>query len=234
MRILLVDGESALRSVLARRLRTAGLAVDEVSDPTAVEVAIDLNQYRCLVLSAGNGAGNGSTDRLELLERLRRSGKVVPTLVLGATDTLRERVEVFEAGADDYIAKPFAIEEFVIRVRALCRRAEAEHVRPAVRSIGDLSLDTARREVRRNGHVLPLTPKEYAMLELMSDRAGVVVSRAELVDQCWDEYTDPMSNVVEVHMTALRRKMGNPVLIRTVRGAGYVLDYVNSEPEARR
>jgi DNA-binding response OmpR family regulator len=144
--------------------------------------------------------------------------------VLGTTDLIRDRLDAFEAGADDYVAKPFAIEEFVIRVRALARRAAADLVRPAVRSLGDLLLDTARREVRRNGKLLPHTPKEYAMLELMSDRAGAVVTRAELVDHCWDEYTDPMSNVVEVHMTALRRKMGDPLLIRTVRGAGYMLD----------
>jgi DNA-binding response OmpR family regulator len=221
MRVLLVDDESPLRAVLARRLRSAGIAVDEMADVGDVRVAVDLNGYRCLLLSAEQG----THDHLELLQQLRRSGTTVPTLVLGAGDSIRERLDAFEAGADDFLARPFAIEEFVIRVRALARRAEAQLVRPAVRSIGELSLDTARREVRRNGQLLPLTPKEYAMLELMSDRAGVVVTRAELVDHCWDEYTDPMSNVVEVHMTALRRKMGDPVLIRTVRGAGYVLDY---------
>jgi DNA-binding response OmpR family regulator len=221
MRVLLVDGATPLRAVLARRLRTAGIAVDEVANTADVEVAVDVNQYRCLVLSATPG----STEHTNLLAKLRAAGRTVPTLVLGATDAVRERLEAFESGSDDYVAKPFAIEEFVIRVRALARRAEAELVRPSVRSVGDLGLDTARREVRRNGQLLPLTPKEYAMLELMSDRAGIVVTRAELVDHCWDEYTDPMSNVVEVHMTALRRKMGEPVLIRTVRGAGYVLDY---------
>jgi|SRR3954452_13686963 DNA-binding response OmpR family regulator len=226
MRVLLVDGDSPLRAVLARRLRGAGIAVDEVADSADVKMAVDLNQYRCLVLSAKPE----SSDHTKLLQHLRGVGKTVPTLVLGATDAVRERLEAFEAGSDDYVAKPFAVEEFIIRVRALARRAEAELVRPPVRSIGDLSLDTARREVRRNGQLLPLTPKEYSILELMSDRAGVVVSRADLVDHCWDEYTDPMSNVVEVHMTALRRKMGDPVLIRTVRGAGYVLDYCSTEP----
>jgi DNA-binding response OmpR family regulator len=220
MRVLLVDGESALRAVLARRLRSAGIAVDEVAGVEDVELAVDLNDYRCLVLSAAPG----SSSHLALLEQLRREGRTLPTLVLGTTDLIRDRLDAFEAGADDYVAKPFAIEEFVIRVRALARRAAADLVRPAVRSLGDLLLDTARREVRRNGKLLPLTPKEYAMLELMSDRAGAVVTRAELVDHCWDEYTDPMSNVVEVHMTALRRKMGDPLLIRTVRGAGYMLD----------
>jgi two-component system copper resistance phosphate regulon response regulator CusR len=221
MRVLLIDEKSALGAALARRLRSAGIAVDEVANLVDVELDLDLNEYRCLVLNATPDSGS----HLELLEHLRQSGRTVPALVVGASDRIRERLEAFEAGADDYIAKPFAIEEFVIRVRALARRAEAGPVRPAVRSIGDLSLDTARREVRRNGQLLPLTPKEYAMLELMSDRAGIVVTRAELVDHCWDEYTDPMSNVVEVHMTALRRKMGDPLLIRTVRGAGYVLDY---------
>src|SRR4051812_42476528 len=142
MRILLAERDSGLRSVLARRLRRAGLAVDEVSDATAVEVAVDVTKYRCLVLSSSIGP----REHLELLERLRRGGRAVPTLVLVNGDTLRERLEVFEAGADDYIAKPFAIEEFVIRVRALCRRAEADYIRPTVRRIGDLSLDTARRE----------------------------------------------------------------------------------------
>jgi two-component system OmpR family response regulator len=226
MRVLLVDGESALRAALARRLRSAGIAVDEVADVADVEMAVDLNQYRCLVLNAMAE----SSSHLALLEELRRRGRTLPALVLGATDLIRDRLAAFEAGADDYISKPFAIEEFVIRVRALARRAEEDLVRPAVRSVGELSLDTARREVRRSGKLLPLTPKEYAMLELMSDRAGAVVTRAELVEHCWDEYTDPMSNVVEVHMTALRRKMGDPLLIRTVRGAGYMLDYCTTEP----
>jgi DNA-binding response OmpR family regulator len=207
-------------------LRSAGIAVDEVADPRDVELSLDLNEYRCLVLNAASESGA----HLELLRNLHDAGHTLPTLVVGVSDRIRERLDAFEAGVDDYIAKPFAIEEFVVRVRALARRAEAGLVRPAVRSIGDLSLDAARREVRRNGNLLPLTPKEYAMLELMSDRAGVVVTRAELVDHCWDEYTDPMSNVVEVHMTALRRKMGDPLLIRTVRGAGYVLDYGSIEP----
>jgi len=224
--VLLVNGEPGLRGVLARRLRSAGIAADEVAEPREVEMAVDLNQYRCLVLGEEEA---GSSTHLDLLEQLRGSGRTLPAIVLGATDVIRKRLEAFEAGADDYVATPFAIEEFIIRVRALARRAEADLVRPAVRSIGNLTLDTARREVRRNGRLLPLTPKEYAMLELMSDRTGIVVTRAELVDHCWDEYTDPMSNVVEVHMTALRRKMGDPSMIRTVRGAGYVLDSCSSE-----
>src|SRR5262249_32755408 len=153
-------------------LRHAGIAVDEVAAVRDVRIAVDLNQYRCLVLAA-TPLG---MPHIELLEELRLSGTTVPSLVLGATDTLRERLDAFEAGADDFLVRPFAVEEFVIRVRALARRAEAEHVQPAVRSIGDLRLDAARREVRRNGQLLALTPKEYAMLELMSDRAGAVVT----------------------------------------------------------
>jgi two-component system copper resistance phosphate regulon response regulator CusR len=226
MRVLLADEESALRAVLGRRLRSAGFAVDEVGHAAAVPVSLDVNLYRCVVLSFTLP----HDDPITLVADMRRAGHSVPVLVLGSSNGPLESVPAFDAGADDFIARPFAIEELVARVRTLCRRADAQVVRPAIVKLGDLQLNTARREVTRNGWTLPLTPKEYAMLEQLSRQPGVVVSRADLIEQCWDEYADPMSNVIEVHMAALRRKMGAPQLIRTVRGAGYVLE---CEPDDR-
>jgi DNA-binding response OmpR family regulator len=224
--VLLADADSPLRTVLGRRLRAAGFAVDEASDARAVDMALDVNHYRCIVLSFGIPVA----DPVALIAEIRRAGHSVPTLVMGSSHGPLQCVPAFDAGADDFIARPFAIEELVARVRTLCRRAEAQLVRPTIVKIGDLELNSARREVTRNGWILPLTPKEFAMLEQLSLQPGVVVSRADLIEQCWDVYADPMSNVIEVHMAALRRKMGAPQLIRTVRGAGYVLD---CEPDDR-
>ena len=226
MRVLLADDQCALRTVLGRRLRTAGFAVDEVGDAEAMGVALDVNHYRCVVLSFTFPVD----DPVALIAQYRRAGHSVPTLVIGPSQGPLQSVPAFDAGADDFIARPFAIEEFIARVRTLCRRAEAQLVRPTVVKLGDLELNSARREVTRNGWTLPLTPKEFAMLEQLSAQPGVIVSRADLIEQCWDEYADPMSNVIEVHMAALRRKMGAPQIIRTVRGAGYVLD---CEPDDR-
>jgi two-component system copper resistance phosphate regulon response regulator CusR len=142
--------------------------------------------------------------------------------MLTAMGEVVERVAGFDEGADDYMVKPFAFAELAARVGALCRRAEPP--RPPVVVVGDLEVDMARRRVRRAGVLLTLTAKEFAVLELLVARAGQVVPRADLIDCCWDEMAEPMSNVVDVVVSQLRRKLGAPAVIGTVRGVGFVID----------
>ena len=217
MRLLIVEDDDELRGALERRLRASGFAVDAVADMPAADEALDLNGYACLVLDRAVPSG----DTIELLRRRRAAGSTVPALFLTAKDAVAERVRGFEAGGDDYLVKPFATEELVARVRRLCRRVAAET--PPVLTVGDLAVDQARAEVRRAGTLLPLTAKEFAVLVELAARPGEVVSRAELIERCWDEQTDPLSNTVDVHIASLRRKLGDPPLIATVRGLGYRL-----------
>jgi DNA-binding response OmpR family regulator len=219
---LLADTQRVQRQLLARRLRADGFGVDEVVDEVGLEISLDVNQYHCLIF----GTFVGHTMALDLVAGLRRFGCVVPILLVGESSSVPERVRAFSAGVDDYVAKPFPVEEFRARVRTLCRYAQLDHLGPIEINIGDLELNMARTEVRRNGTLVSLTPKEYAILWVLAQHRGAVVNRTTLVEQCWDEFADPMSNVIEVHVAALRRKLGMPSLIRTVRGTGYLLEEV--------
>jgi DNA-binding response OmpR family regulator len=218
MRVLVVEDEDEMRGSISRRLRGEGFAVDEAGDVDEARRAIGVSEYDCLVLDRVLPGG----DALDLLAELRNTGECTPALFLTSRDTVDDRVAGFEAGGDDYLVKPFAMEELTARVQSLCRRARS--ARPAVARIADLEIRSARREVRRDGVLLPLTSKEFAILELLVESLGAVVSRSRIIEHCWDEHTDPLSNVVEVHLASLRRKLGEPPLIRTVRGAGYLLD----------
>ena len=217
MRVLVVEDDAEVRAAVAAALRSAGLAVDEAADWARADLSLTVNAYDCLVLDRiltdGDSAGQ--------LYRRRRRGLRVPVLMLTALDDVRDRVDGFEAGADDYVSKPFYTTELVQRVRALCRRGGVTH--PAVLRAGDVEMDTARREVRRSGVLLILTPKEFAVLEMLMARDPAVVSRTDLIEHCWDELADPASNVVDVIVGQLRRKLGDPAVIATVRGAGYRL-----------
>ena len=137
---------------------------------------------------------------------------------------MRDLVDALEAGADDYIERPVHPDELVARVRSLARRQPDLTARPLFTIVDDLVIDWARWVAYRDDRPLNLTPKELSMLELMSRRVGRVVTRAEFLAHCWDAHTDPLSNVVDVHMAALRRKVGDPPLVHTVRGRGYALD----------
>jgi DNA-binding response OmpR family regulator len=217
MRVLVLEDAPELGAEVAAGLRSVGYAVDLVGTIADADLAVSVNGYDCLVLDRVLPDGDG----LDLVRELRGRGARVPVLMLTAMDTVGDRVSGFAEGADDYLVKPFAFAELAARVGALCRRAD--HPRPAVLRAGDLEVDTARKRVRRAGVLLSLGAKEFAVLELLMVRAGQVVSRTELIEHCWDEQADPMSNVVDAVVAQLRRKLGAPV-IGTVRGAGYLID----------
>ncbi|GIG56807.1 transcriptional regulatory protein CutR [Longispora fulva] len=217
MRVLVVEDDSDVRGVVVAALRSAGFAVDQSADWSQADLALSVNEYDCLVLDRMLPEG----DSADQLHRRRQAGLTVPALMLTALDDVHDRVVGFESGADDYVAKPFSSAELVLRVRALCRRQGS--MLPPVMRVGDIEVDVARREVRRAGILLTLTPKEFAVLETLLARHPSVVSRAELIEHCWDEVADPASNVVDVIIAQLRRKLGEPLAIATVRGAGYGL-----------
>lgn len=217
MRVLLVEDDANLRFGVAAALRAAGLAVDEAMDLPQADEALFVTAYDCAVFDRMLPSG----DAADYVEGLRRDGRAVPVLFLTARDTVADRVEGFARGGDDYLVKPFAVPELVARVRSLCRRAPA--VSPPVLRVGDVEIDTARRQVRRAGVLLTFTRREFAVLEVLATRADQAVGRAELIERCWDEMAEPQSNVLEVLVSQLRRKLGGPPVVHTVRGIGYRL-----------
>ncbi|MFF0630450.1 winged helix-turn-helix domain-containing protein [Streptomyces sp. NPDC004296] len=215
MRVLVLEDDPELGAVITSGLREAGFAVDFATDLADADFKLAVNTYDCLVADRTLPDG----DALTLLAAQRKAGSPLPVLLLTALDAVSDRVAGFEHGADDYLVKPFALAELCARVRTLCRRGQPARL-PELR-VGSLELDLPRRRVRRDGVLLTLTAKEFAVLEILMLRAGEVVTRTELIERCWDEQTEPLSNVVDVLIGQLRRKLGPPELISTVRGAGY-------------
>jgi DNA-binding response OmpR family regulator len=217
MRILVVEDEADLARFVARGLRQAGLAVDLAEDgETALEKAI-ATDYDVVVLDRGLPGISGD----EVCRQLVAASPAPKVLMLTARGDVSSRVAGLALGADDYMPKPFAMEELIARIRALGRRPAA--VLPAVLAIGDLTVDPARFVAIRNGAPLPLNRKEFGVLETLAAANGRVVSAEELLDRVWDEETDPFSNIIRVTMMNLRRKLGEPPLIETVVGVGYRL-----------
>jgi two-component system copper resistance phosphate regulon response regulator CusR len=225
MRILIVEDEPTAATVLAKGLREHAYAVDIANDgDTALEQAA-INQYDLLIVDVLLPGIDG----FEVCRRLRADGASVPVLMLTALGRLDDRVEGLDAGADDYLPKPYHFKELLARVRALLRRGPA--LASAVLSVRDLAIDTRARRVERAGRLIQLTTKEYSLLEYLAKRQGEVVGRADIAEHVWDDSFDPMSNLIEVYIQRLRRKVddGNEVkLIHTRRGAGYTLDAVTS------
>jgi two-component system, OmpR family, copper resistance phosphate regulon response regulator CusR len=220
MRILVVEDEPVAAEVLAKGLREHAYAVDVAGDGLAALEQVGTNDYDLIILDVLLPRING----LELCSRLRADGYSVPILMLTARGGPDQRVEGLDAGADDYLPKPYHFPELLARVRALLRRGPA--LAPAVLSCQDLTIDTRARRVERGGRIIPLTAKEYALLEYLLRRQGDVVGRADIAEHVWDDSFDPMSNLIEVYIQRLRRKVddGQPVkLIQTRRGAGYSL-----------
>jgi DNA-binding response OmpR family regulator len=228
MRILVVEDEAVAAAVLAKGLREHAYAVDVAADGiTALEQA-SVNDYDLVILDVLLPGING----LDLCGQLRRDGFAVPILMLTARGGPDQRVEGLDAGADDYLPKPYHFPELLARVRALLRRGPA--LASVVLSADDLTIDTRARRVERAGQVIPLTSKEYALLEYLGRRQGEVVGRADIAEHVWDDSYDPMSNLIEVYIQRLRRKVddGHALkLIRTRRGAGYTLDVTDEDAE---
>lgn len=217
MKLLLLEDDPELAPALVGALRDHGLVVDHVTTIADADLVAATAYHDLLVLDRSVPDG----DALDLVEKLRADGVTTPVLLLTARGQVADRVAGFEHGADDYVVKPFALAELVARIRALARRPASDRVR-VLRS-GPLELDVVRHRLTLDGVLLSPTPKEFAVLEVLLEHAGEVVTRADLVDRCWDELTEPSSNVVDVLVGQLRRRLGDAGLVETVRGVGYRL-----------
>jgi two-component system copper resistance phosphate regulon response regulator CusR len=226
MRILIVEDEPDAAAMLAKGLREHAYAVDVAPDGrTALEFAA-VNEYDLIVLDVLLPGMNG----LDVCRRLRAGRVTSPILMLTARGGPDQRVEGLDAGADDYLPKPFHFPELLARIRALLRRGLV--LTPSVLTFQDLTVDTRARRVDRGGRPVQLTAKEYALLEYLLLRQGHVVGRAEIAEHVWDDSFDPMSNLIEVYIQRLRRKIDDAFgvkLIHTRRGAGYTLDVVDGQ-----
>jgi len=218
VRVLLIEDERGLIDGISAALRVTGIAVDAAGDLRTARALAGRHRYDCVICDRMLPDGDG----IAILDDEWRRSQGTPVLMLTARDALRDRVDGIERGADDYLGKPFAMSELLARVKMLGRRRDS--IAPAVVTVGDLEVDSNRREARREGVVLSLTGKEFAVLELLATRPGDVFSRDDITEQCWDRLTEPMSNAVDVVISQLRGKLGEPSPIRTVRGAGYALE----------
>jgi heavy metal response regulator len=218
MRILLVEDEEKVSRFVVRGLTAESFAVDAALDgQTGLDLATTYN-YDLIVLDLMLPGLNGS----ELLRRIRLNDHRVPILMLTARDAVADKVEQLEAGADDYLTKPFAFAELMARVKALLRRGSVE--RPSVLRVAELEVDRLTQQVRRASRRIELTAKEYALLEYLMANAGRVLSRTMIIDHVWDQSFDGATNIVDVYVRHLRSKVDDghdKKLIRTVRGVGY-------------
>jgi two-component system OmpR family response regulator len=221
MRILLVEDEPKMAAAVARGLRHEGYAVDVAHDGEGALFHARVYDYDAVILDVMLP----EIDGFEVCQKLRDEGCWSPILMLTARDQLDDRIRGLDVGADDYLVKPFAFGELLARVRALVRRRPRQ--RPAVLRAGDVELDPARHEVTRDGKEVRVTAREFALLRYLMENAGEVLTRTQLLDHVWDENYDGPSNIVDVYVSYLRKKLERPFgrpLIRTVRGAGYVLE----------
>ncbi|HEX6354623.1 response regulator transcription factor [Actinophytocola sp.] len=215
MRILIVEDEEPLADAIARGLRREGMAVDVALDGDEGHEKASVTRYDVVVLDRDLPGMSGD----ELCREIVASGQLTRVIMLTASGSVADRVEGLSLGADDYLAKPFAFDELVARVRALARRATP--VTPPVLRAGDVELDPARRTVTRAGQQVDLTRKEFGVLEVLLAASGSVVSSEELLERVWDEHADPFTTTVRVTVMTLRKKLGEPGIIDTVVGSGY-------------
>jgi two-component system copper resistance phosphate regulon response regulator CusR len=220
MRILLVEDEPRVARFVAKGLRERSYAVDIAGNGAAALYQVEINDYDLIILDVMLPGKDG----FEVCRELRDRGVKTPVLMLTARDTIDDRVEGLDSGADDYLIKPFDFKELLARVRSLLRRVR--EFRPAVLRVADLTLDTASHTAARAGRRIGLTAKEYALLEYFALHPGRLLGREEIAEHVWDENFDPMSNVIDVYVRRLRKKIDNGFarpLIHTRRGAGYIL-----------
>ena len=217
MRLLLVEDDAKLADAVCRGLRGEGYAVDHAADGEAALEDTSVWDYDAVVLDLMLPLRDG----FDVCRTLRERGNGVPILMLTARGRVDDRIRGLDAGADDYLAKPFDFGELLARVRALIRRGPSE--RPPLLRVGDLVVDPARHAVTCGDERVELTAREFAVLEYLTRHHGELVTRTQLLDHVWDANFDGSTNIVDVYVGYVRRKLGRP-LIRTVRGAGFVLD----------
>src|SRR5438093_8297548 len=220
MRILLIEDDQEAARLLARGLREEGWIVDIALSGESGDEMASVNAYDAIVLDWMLPDRDG----IAVCQSLRESGLHAPILILTARDAIEDRVKGLNTGADDYLTKPFAFAELLARLHALLRRSDL--IRPLVLRVADLSLDPVSHRVTRAGVPVRLTPKEYAILEKLMRHVGEVVTRARLGEAVWESEHDSLTNLVDVHVSHLRRKVdpeGTVPLIQTVRGRGYLI-----------
>jgi two-component system response regulator VanR len=218
VRVLIVEDEPDMANAIRDGLRLEAIAADVAADGVIALQLLAVNAYDIAVLDRDIPPPSGD----EIARGIVASASGIPILMLTAADRLDDKASGFELGADDYLTKPFALRELVLRLRALDRRRA--HSRPPVREFAGLRLDPFRREVYRDRHYVALTRKQFAVLEVLVGAEGGVVSAEELLERAWDENADPFTNAVRITVSALRKRLGEPALIATVPGAGYRLD----------
>jgi DNA-binding response OmpR family regulator len=215
MRVLVVEDHARLAETVATVLRREGMAVDLAFDGREALDRIALTAYDVIVLDRDLPDVHGD----DVCRSVVATGTPTNVLMLTASGTVAERVQGLGLGADDYLPKPFHLTELIARIRALARRSRT--VRPPILVHGDLALDSARRTVVRAGRPLALSPKEFAVLELLLSAAGDVVSTEQILEHAWDDATDPFTNAVRMTISRLRAKLGDPPIIATVTPVGY-------------
>lgn len=220
MRLLVVEDDPSLHKIISRRLNEAGYAVDDCYDGAEAIDYMTSMEYDCIILDWMLPKKDG----VEVLKEYRKLGKSAPVLMLTARDSIENRVEGLDAGADDYLTKPFAFDELMARIRAMIRRNSKEKCSDL--SVGNLTMHIASHTVTRGDKAIELTSKEYALLEYLMNNAGTVLTRGQIADHVWNYDFDYDSNVVDVYIKYLRNKIDKDFdipLIHTVRGCGYVL-----------
>lgn len=214
MRLLLAEDDPMIGQAVSTGLRQQGFAVDWVQDGAAAEHALDTGTYDLCLLDLGLPRREG----LQVLKDLRQRGSALPVVIMTARDAVSDRVEGLDAGADDYVVKPFELSELAARVRAVLRRREGR-ASPVIEHLG-VTLDTATHEVRRDGSEVPLSAREFSLLHSLMENPGRILSRAQLEERLYGWNEEVGSNVVEVHIHSLRRKLGADFILN-VRGVGY-------------
>src|SRR6187399_3158496 len=218
MRVLIVEDEHYLAEAIRDGLRLEAIAADIAGDGDTGLELLSINAYDIAVLDRDIPGPSGD----EIARRIVDAGSGMPIIMLTAADRIDDKTSGFELGADDYLTKPFALQELALRLRALDRRRA--HHRPPVREVAGLRLDPFRREVYRDGRYVALTRKQFAVLDVLVAAEGGVISAEELLGRAWDEHADPFTNAVRITVSALRKRLGEPWIIATVAGVGYRID----------